>query len=112
MEKPTGIKLFMFYSIRFIHGLITLFFLICIVYIYYSAIIDEVGGLTWAAIAMVLLEGFVVFFNKGVCPLGTIHKKFGDDKTFFELLLPKFVASKAVPFSGIVAAVGILLVFL
>lgn len=112
MEKPAEIKASMICLIRSIHGLITLFFLVCIGYIYYSAITDKVGLLAYLAVASVVFEGLTVVFNKGICPLGSIHKKFGDDKTFFELFLPKSVAAKAVPFLGMVAAIGILWLFL
>ena len=108
MEKITG----KIYLIRSVHGLITLFFLFCIAYVYYAAITDRASQFAWMAAAMILLEGFIVIFNKGICPLGSIHKKFGDDKTFFELFLPKPVAAKAVPFLGIIAVIGILWLFL
>ena len=102
----------MIYLVRAIHGFITLFFLICIAYIYYAAITDKVGLIAYAAVVAVISEGLIVVFNKGICPLGSIHRKFGDDKTFFELFLPKPIAAAAVPFLGSVAAIGILWLFL
>ncbi len=112
MRRPAGEKLSTIYLIRLIHGMITLFFLVCIAYIYYAAVTDRASLFAYAAVAMILLEGFVVILNKGICPLGTVHRKFGDNKTFFELFLPKSVADRAVPFLGCVAVIGILWFFL
>jgi hypothetical protein len=39
-----------------------------------------------------VIEGVVVLINNGDCPLGTIHKAVGENRTFFELLLPKKAA--------------------
>ncbi len=96
--------------IRTLHGVITFVFLSCIFYIYYSGITNKVGFLTYIAIGLIILEGAVVSLNGGNCPLGAVHHKYGDDKAFFELFLPIKVAKKAVPFLGIVAAIGVLFV--
>lgn len=98
--------------VRVIHGVITFIFLSCIFYIYYSGITNRIGWITYLAIGLIVVEGIVVSLNKGNCPLGPIHHKYGDDKAFFELILPKRTAKMAVPVLGIIAAVGILLVFL
>jgi gamma-glutamyl-gamma-aminobutyrate hydrolase PuuD len=44
--------------------------------------------------------------------LGFIHHKVGDEKTFFELLLPRKAAKQAVPVLGIIAGIGIALLLL
>lgn len=93
------------------HGAITFIFLSCIGYIYYSAFVNRTDTLTYIAVGMILFEMAVIVINKGNCPLGVIHNKFGDDKTFFELFLSKPMAKRAVPVLGAVAAIGILLLF-
>lgn len=95
--------------IRSAHGLITLYFLTCIVSIYYAGLTGQMNIWTYLAVASLLVEAMVVGLNHGDCPLGAIHRKFGDQKAFFELFLPKHIAKKAVPVLGIVAAAGILL---
>ena len=95
--------------IRTIHGIITFIFLSCIIYIYYAGINNQKTILAYIAVGMILLEGIIVSFNKGDCPLGVVHQKFGDDKAFFELFLPKQIAKKTVPFLGIIAFIGFLI---
>jgi hypothetical protein len=53
----------------------------------------------------------VVGLNGGDCPLGAVHKRVVDDRTFFELFLPHRYAKRAVPFFTFVTLVGIALAF-
>lgn len=94
--------------IRTVHGLLSAFFLACIGYVYYAAIADTKSPLVFAAAAALVLEGAIVVLNRGNCPLGAMHTRYGDDKAFFELLLPPRAAKLAVPILGLVAAFGIL----
>lgn len=100
----------MFHLIRIIHGLITAFFLTCIGYIHYSGITNRVTPLTLVAIGAVTLESVVVIINRGDCPMGPLHRKFGDDKAFFELFLPKRAAKLAGPVLGVIFVIGVVLV--
>jgi hypothetical protein len=96
--------------IRTIHGLLSAFFLACIGFVYYGAIADVDSPLVYAAAGALILEGVVVSLNGGDCPLGGIHRRYGDEKAFFELLLPAGAAKLAVPVLGAVTALGIALV--
>ena len=93
--------------IRSIHGLITLYFLSCIGLIYYAGITRQASVLAYLAAASLVIEGIVVILNHGDCPLGAVHHRVGDDKTFFELFLPRLMAKRAAPVIGIVAMIGI-----
>jgi hypothetical protein len=93
--------------IRSIHGLITLYFLSCIGLIYYAGITDQASVWAYLAAASLVIEGIIVSLNHGDCPLGSIHHRVGDDKTFFELFLPKSLAKRSVPVLGIIAMIGI-----
>ncbi len=97
--------------IRSIHGIITAYFFSCIVWIYYSAITGRPNAWAILAAVSIFIEGLVVVLNHGNCPLGKFHRRVGDQKTFFELFLPKPVAKRAVPFLGLVALFGIFLLF-
>jgi hypothetical protein len=97
--------------IRAIHGLLSAFFLACIGFVYYAAIADVDSPIAYAAAGALILEGVVVALNGGDCPLGGIHRRYGDEKAFFELLLPARAAKLAVPVLGTVTAAGIILVF-
>jgi hypothetical protein len=98
--------------IRLIHGAITAFFLGCLGYVYYAAISRRRSRLLAAAMVALAVEGVVVYGNGGECPLGPVHRRVGDDRTFFELFVPPQVARYAVPFLGAVAGFGMLLVVL
>jgi len=95
--------------IRTIHGLLSAFFLACIAFVYYAAIADVNSPLAFAAAGALVLEGAVVALNGGDCPLGGIHRRYGDEKAFFELLMPPKAAKLAVPVLGTVTALGIVL---
>lgn len=98
--------------IRTVHGLLSAFFLACVAYVYYAAIADIESPLVYAAGAALVIEGAIVLFNGGNCPLGAVHRRYGDDKAFFELLLPPRTAKLAVPVLGAVTVIGIILAIL
>jgi len=97
------------YLIRTVHGVISLFFLSCLAYIYYAGITDRPTMWAYFAVMALLVEGLVVFVNHGDCPLGIVHRKYGDQKAFFELFLLQYMAKRAVPFFAVVAAIGTVL---
>lgn len=95
------------YIFRIIHFLISLFFGLCIIQIYYSFFTYTRSVLLYLALIAVFTEGFVVFIlNKGDCPMFAIHKKYGDDKYFFELFFPRKVAKKIIPIVAVITFVG------
>jgi hypothetical protein len=98
--------------VRSIHTLFTLFFLTCIGTVYYAGITGRTTIWAYLAAVSLVVEGLVVGLNHGDCPLGFIHHKVGDEKTFFELLLPRQAAKRAVPVLGVVAGIGIALLLL
>lgn len=98
--------------VRSIHGAITAFFLSCMGVLFYAGITGELEFAGWVAAALLVGEGVVVGLNGGDCPLGGIHRSVGDDRTFFELLMPAALAKRAVPLLGGLAAFGIVLLAL
>ncbi|PIX72619.1 hypothetical protein COZ39_02715, partial [Candidatus Roizmanbacteria bacterium CG_4_10_14_3_um_filter_33_21] len=69
--------------------------------------------LLYIALMAVYIEGFIVFIlNKGDCPLFYFHKKFGDDKYFFELFFPKNIAKKVIPTVAVITLIGLGLLLL
>jgi hypothetical protein len=99
----------MIYVVRGIHSAFALFFMSCLAYIYYAALGRKRSPLLAAAAGALLAEGAVVVINRGDCPLGPVHRRLGDEKTFFELFLPSRLARWAVPFFAAVTAFGFLL---
>ena len=105
MQKHTLV-----YLLRFVHGLFAIYFIACIVYIYYAAIIAKADILLGVAITSLLIEGLLVFvLNGGDCPLIHLQRKLDDPVPFFNLFLPDRLAKKAIPFFTGVMLLGILL---
>lgn len=99
-------------AVRAVHTLLSVFFLSCLGYVYYAAVARRRGQLLWGAIGALIAEGTIVSANGGDCPLGPVHQRFGDDKTFFELFVPKAAAKRAVPFFAVVTLAGFAMLLL
>lgn len=98
--------------LRVIHGFFALYFIICLIYLYYSVFFFKPNIFLAIALLSLGVEGFVVFIlNKGDCPLIHIQRKLNDTTPFFELFLSKKAAKKAIPFFAVLtwAAVGLLI---
>ncbi len=73
--------------VRLLHGALASFYMYCLGYIYYSGITDRFTGWTLVSSGVILFEGLVVLIINGKCPLGYLHRKFGDNKTLLNYLL-------------------------
>jgi hypothetical protein len=91
---------------RIVHGLITAFFLACIAAVWAAAWRARVDVFTVVALAALGAECVLVLACGGNCPLGPALRRMGDDKPFFELLLPPRAAKAAIPVLGAVAVAG------
>ena len=94
---------------RVAHGFVSALFLSCIAIVYADAWRAEAGPVTIAALAALTLEGLLVLLSRGNCPLGPLFRRLGDEKPFFELLLPAHAAKLAIPVLTAVTVVGALL---
>ena len=96
--------------LRIFHILTGAILVSCVAYVYY-AFFNKVRD-EWLIVSMnlLLMEGAVLFFNKGRCPLNILHKKYGDDLGSFELVLPKKIAPLGMPFFMGLTVVGFVLV--
>ncbi len=102
---------FMIHVIRIIHCLFTLFFIFCIISIYYSEVTGRRGIFLYFSIGALVSEGIAIFFKKE-CPLRFLHRKYGDNKGFFDLFMPKKILPYIIPFFIVVTFTGIVLLFL
>ena len=91
---------------RVVHGTITAFFVTCLYRLWRAAITGKRRREGWIAAALVSAEGAIVYANGGTCPMGPLHHRLGDDKAFFELIMPQRMARHAVPALGAFAAAG------
>ena len=108
---PTEKNLPGIYLIRTIHILIGLFFIGCLGYLYVAAWTGEKNLWVYLALGAILLEGVVLLFNKGECPLAPIHHRMGDDRGFFDLFMPVSLVPYAIPFFVAVTTLAIILLF-
>lgn len=99
------------FLLRCVHGIFTIYFIVCLLYVYYCALNKHIDFVLGIAVVSLLTEGILLyFFNNGDCPLIHIQRKIGDDKPFFGLFMPKRMAKLAIPFFSILTFLG--LVFL
>jgi len=96
--------------IRALHIFIGIFFLVCLGYLYYSAFFDNINSLTIFSFCAIVIEGLLLFFNKGQCPLTEYQKKLGDDKGFFDLFLPAKALPFVVPVFMVLTAIALMLI--
>ena len=75
--------------IRIVHAGFALLFIACIIFIYYCAITRLASPWLYPATIILLIEGIAVGLNKGDCPLGPIHLRYGDDKGFLDYSCPQ-----------------------
>ena len=94
---------------RLAHGLVGLLLLICVAAVYDGAWRGEVGLVTLVALVALGVEAVLVMLSAGNCPLGPLFRRLGDDKPFFELLLPRRTARLAFPVLAAITAFGALL---
>jgi len=91
-------------TIRLIHIISVLMLYFSMAVLIYFGINKELNSLTIFAIMFLMLEGALVGVMRDR-PLSKVHKKFGDDKIFFDLFLPEKYQESAFMVS---LAIGIL----
>jgi hypothetical protein len=80
-------------SIKVVHTVIWLFFVVVIGYILYAGIFNSVDVRVWIAIGLILFEGLVLLLNDGKCPLTPLAARYTDHiDDNFDIFLPKWLA--------------------
>jgi hypothetical protein len=80
-------------TIKIIHTVIWLFFVVVIFYVLYSGISGNINTYTWIGIALVVGEGLTLLVFKMFCPLTLMARKYSDsDKDNFDIFLPNWLA--------------------
>lgn len=81
------------FTIKLIHTIVWVFFVVVIFYILYSGISNNVNIYTWIGIALVIGEGLTLIIFKMFCPLTIIARKYSDsEKDNFDIFLPNWLA--------------------
>lgn len=99
--------------LRFCHSLFAVYFILCLTYLLYSAIVLVIDKWLIIAVLSLTIEGFIVFIlNQGDCPLIHVQKRLGDNTPFFELFFPPRLAKLAIPLFSILTILGIFILVL
>ncbi|MBZ0327165.1 MAG: hypothetical protein K8F54_06130 [Altibacter sp.] len=100
-------------TIKLVHTLIWLFFVIAIFYVLYSGIRNQVTIYTWIAIGLVLGEGLVLLLFKMFCPLTLLARKYSNsDKANFDIFLPNWLAKYNKLLFTTLFVIGVIIVLL
>jgi len=89
-----------------------MFFISCLVYLFISAFSPYLTFWTYFCFISILLEGLLLFANKGECPLTLFQNRLGDDKGFFDLFLPNKALPYVIPIFTILTTLATILIFL
>jgi hypothetical protein len=104
-EETNPLKMWV---IRLIHTLIALIMFAAMAMVYFSAISQTYNLLLYLALGALFIEGAAITLNKGDCPLSYLQRKYGDDKAFFELFLPRNIAKQMFRTNFVVISIGCL----
>jgi hypothetical protein len=100
---------FMIGVIRSVHTLIALVMFASVGVVYYSAVSQIYGLWLYLSLVALLIEGVAITLNRGDCPLSYLQRKYGDDKAFFELFLPKNAAKQMFRVNFLLVSIGCLI---
>jgi len=97
---------------RIIHVVIGLFFISCLAYLFISAFRPDITFWTYFCFISIILEGLLLFANKGECPLTLFQNRLGDNKGFFDLFLPGKALPFVIPVFSILTTLAAILIYL
>ena len=98
-------------TIKAMHTVIWVFFVLIILYILYSAIVDRIDILTWIAIALIVVEGIILLINDWRCPLTILGEKYTEQTDVgFDIFLPRWVAKNNKTIFTSLYSIGVVIV--
>ncbi len=99
--------------IKLIHTLIFAFMAACALFILYCGIVGIRNQLLFISIAIIIIEGIILFLNKFKCPLTTLAMKYGDPHDrFSDLFLPRQFAALIMPIFTTLFTIGLILIII
>ncbi len=100
-------------TIKTIHTLIWLFFVVVIFYILYSGIFNVITIYTWIGIGLIIMEGIVLLIFKMFCPLTILARKYSDSqKENFDIFLPNWLAKNNKLIFTTIFIIGLIMVII
>lgn len=99
-------------TIKILHTAIWIFFNVVIFYLVYAVIINKIDFLVWICLALIAIEGLILFLFKNVCPVTIVAKKYSDsDKENFDIYLPNWLAKYNKQIYTSIVGIAILILF-
>lgn len=95
-------------AIRVGHGLIGVFELGCLSYLWACALTRRRDRLLGATLLVLSAQGVGLVIGRGNCPLGPLQRRLGDPVRLFELVLPPRAAKAAIPVLVAVTLAGVI----
>jgi hypothetical protein len=97
------------FTIKFVHSVIYLFMVTCLVYIFYCALTQRYDWTLLIALSFIILEGITLLINKGTCPFTPLAEKYGAERgSVTDLFFPMWCAKHTFKISTIVFAIELI----
>ncbi len=98
-------------TIKVLHTIIWVFFVLIILYILYSGIFNRIDILTWVAIVLIVVEGIILLVNGWRCPLTNLGEKYTEQTDVgFDIFLPSWVAKNNKTIFTTIYLIGVIIV--
>lgn len=99
--------------IKTVHTFTWLIMTSAVFYTLFCGITGKFNNLLWFAIGLIILEGTILLFNKGNCPLTNLAKKYTRNKSYnFDIYIPNWLAKINKTTFGTLFLIGLILIFL
>ena len=79
--------------IKLVHTLVWCVLVAAILYVCYAGAFNQISGLVWYCVGLVILEGLALLLNRGKCPLTSLASQYTSDHSAgFDIYLPRRLA--------------------
>ncbi len=97
------------FAIKFIHSVIFIFMVACLVYILYCAVAGRYEWTLLAALAAIFIEGLALLLNHGRCPLTSLAEKYGAaNGAVTDIFLPDWLTRHTFKISMVLVAIELI----
>lgn len=101
-----GMSKTVFY-IKLIHSLLFFLIVICTIYVFVTAALDQINSITWWALGIAVIELLVLLLNGWRCPLTDLAERYGAEVgSVANLFLPRWLSDYLFTIFGIVFVVS------
>jgi hypothetical protein len=108
---PRGLVKITLFQIKLVHTVIFWVLSLCVIYALYGGLADRVTVWTWVAVALLLVESFVLVAYRWTCPLTILAERQGALRgEVADIFLPKWLADRIFPVCGTLYAVALALI--